>query len=420
MADFIPELLTLKEILFEKKSFQEAYFKTKLNERISNCENKRLKERISGCLRHYQSLSFECLNALPVYDRNSEEFLLSLIALYLLRYEKNDETDVKVSYHDSFVKMRMLGDANKNFEALLSSSKNVFTIPDDVKDSPFVYNSMILETPEFLLKRWCKDFSADKSGKIALSLHYKPSNYYYKTREDVSLVDYNLQPVNFDKGIVIYKAKKGMSSAQARELSLIQIDYIEAYAFSKIELPHISPSILLNGPRNGSSFLLYSLNVNHLYQNKVVAAYQSLASFRSASDLEKKYQLKGTSFLFAESSLIKTYLPFDSFDFAVCYGKDAGIGMARRKIEVLPSLKEKDLAVASKSEYDQLLDSAEFIKKNGTLLFLSSALDKEEGSNVIKKFLSNRKDYALVDQEYLLPCDNDIDGGYYAILRRIK
>lgn len=421
MGDFIPELLTLEEIILEHKSFKDAYFRAKVNEKLSNVGSKILKERISGVLRHYQTLSFECLDLLKDYQRGSEEFLLSLICLHVLRHEPELATsEVEHAYISTFNRMRLTGNVKDNFEILFQATRTSFRVPEQIKSNPFVYNSLRLEVPEFFLKKLAKDFKGELALKIAISLHGKNTPVFrMKNFTDISSFD----PDYFDqfflsKKTVIYKGKKQVSSAYLESNGFYPSSYLEALAYDKVTLPRVSPNILINGCKKPVSYLSLSYLTNEYFQSRVIPVFQDAIQYRYAMDVKNKYKLFNVYPLLSESHLMKTYLSYDEFDLVVCFGQDTKTGLCRQRIEILPALSEKMITVAAKREYTELVDSAQFVKKGGTLLFICNALDKEESVHVVEKFLKNNLSFRLQEQSFLFPFDSESEGGYYAILRR--
>lgn len=423
MADFIPELLTLKEIIFEKKSFTDACFRARVNEKLSTEGSKVLKERVLGVLRHYQCLSFESLNILPQYSRGSDELLLNAITLYVLRFEKGHlPNDVSALYHDTFLRMRFIGDVRENFRIMEEASHEAFKIPEECKSAPTIYNSLLLETPEFLLKRFSSEYGGEKALKLALSLHGRVANYFLckDNEEEKPINDDRFLNIPLSNDIILYKAVKSVTPSQAKEASLYPVSYLDVLAMSKLDIPSITPSILINGCYDGSCFLPYAFKTKPYYQSKIVPVFSDPIFYRLSMDLKKRYALDHVSPLLSESHLIKTYIGYDEFDIVVSYGKDSKVGLARKRPEILPSLNEKSFSALGKIELSELVDSSLFVKKEGVLLFICNALDKEEGVSVVKKFLASNKNFSLVSQSYVFPSESESEGGYYAIMRKEK
>lgn len=61
----------------------------------------------------------------------------------------------------------------------------------------------------------------------------------------------------------------------------------------------------------------------------------------------------------------------------------------------------------------------DYIDVNGTLIYLSSTLNKKENEFVVKDFLNKNKDFILVEERNILPSKEENVLGYYAVLRKV-
>lgn len=421
MSDFTTELLTLEEILIQHKSFKEAYFHAKMNEKLSDVGCRILKERVLGVLRHYQSLSFECLNLFSKHEKNSEEFLLNLLTLFVLRYEGDtDKNQVVSAYQETIQRLRLAMNASEEKKILLKASELPFAVPEEIKASPFLYNSLRLEVPEFFLRTLSQDFKGELALKIALSLHGKCSRYFMKKNsEDSKALDEELfQKTYLSPEHILYKATKPVSALQVKENGLIPVSYLEACALEKVSLPSVAPNVLICSTKNPSLYLMLSMMTLNSYDGKVIPAFDSSVSYRFSMDLMKKQGISNVYPLLSKSHLLKTYLSYDEFDLVVSCSNDSRTGMSRRNIEILPSLTQKDLEKKTSRQKNELKDASFFVKEGGELLFVSYALDKKETTELIAEFLKENPRFTLVDQAFLFPFETEQEGGYYALLRR--
>ena len=421
MADYIPELYALISILSEQKTYGEALFKVNQEEQLSQAGKKKFSENVLGVLRHYFCLSFECLDLLP-YAKDSEEHILSLIPLFELRYHKDSNVDeIYACYHDAFMKERLMGDVKHNFKILLEATKKPFKIPDEVKSSPYLYNSLVLEIPDFFLKRLSKDYSAQNALNIASYLHKKSYNFFAPAltcNQEELLSNDAFENVSLDDGSILYSTNKPVSIKEVRNKGLYPLGYLEALAYSKLPVPSLQPKILLTGLESGYQLLPLCLKTLDTFESKVDAIYQDALSYRGAVDVMKKYQLKNAHIINTKLSLIKTYVKDHYYDVVVSFGRDCKLGLARRMPSVLPCLREQDFLKSKKRQLEDLLEMSTFVKEGGHLLFINHALDKEESNEVISSFLSLRKDFTVVMKEMVFPNIMDCDAGFYAILKR--
>lgn len=417
MTDYIPELLSLDRILFEHRTYKEAIFKTVMEEKLSSIAKKRVAENVLGVLRHYFCLSFECLNLL-FYGRDKEEHVLSLVCLYELRYHhaKRPIQEVESSYCEAFSRQRLAGDAKANFDILRKASQEPFAIPMEVKNSPVLYNSLCLEVPDFFLKKLFDDYGAKTAMMICQGLHRKPS-LFVSSKSETEKTD-DMESVTLENKDVIYRLKKNLSLKEIRERGLYPIGYVEALAFSDVDIPPVQPRLLFTGCEDGLDLVYLSLKAQQRYQCEISGCFEDDLSYRSGMDTKYHFHLSSLQVFHCPLKMLKTYTPLKHYDLVVHFSKDLKTGLSGRRPEILPSLNEKAFMKSFQSQLDDFLEAADFLDKDSTLLFVSHALDREESDDVISRFLSLRKDFVLEKKRAILPFEKDTDGGFYAVLKR--
>ncbi len=418
MASYIPELLMLKRILVERKTLRDAFFATSLTERVSKVRLTVAKNRVLEVLRHYQTLSFECRNLFPSYEIGKEESHLVMLALVILRKKEEETETVRASLTETFSSLRLFGDPEKVFSLLLAASKAPFVVPEEVKRSPYFYNSLLLEVPEFLLRRLSEDYGAKEAVRIAKSLHGKCLSTYgaSKDRPENSI----LTEAKVNETTSYFRSQRPLPLNKQKELFLYPVSFFEVNALSVASIPPLSPSVLLFGLENPISILPYSFLLEDSFRPELVPVLSDGVKYRMAVDLSFEYHRKNMKAIFSEPSYVKTYLPYGHYDLVTCYALDSGIGLSRKKPELLPSLRKEELLSYNKADAERIKEAASFVKKEGFLLYLSHSLLKAEGQNIVDSFLSRHKEFTLVAEKTVFPYETEEDGGYYAILRRVK
>ncbi len=418
MNDLVPELLTLKSILIQHKSFHESCFVLKHNERVSLPRYERVKTRIYSILRHKESLSFECQNLFPQYKADEDEFLLSLITLSILRKEKAEEEKCRDAYLSTFQTMRLSGDGKKNFTLLYSASRNPFVIPEEVKKSPSLYNSLLLEMPDFFLSELYHDYSASESLSLAKAIRTKPM-YYYKSIDNAFSED-GYQKINLSDGTALFESKTACTIEDAKKKRIYPVRYVESVALSKIGVNSLSTKVLLLGLKEVNSYLPFAYRIQDCYEKQLVEVEEDSVRYRYAVNLSFQHHFDYVKPICSSFALIKTHLPYESFDLVVYSAKDSNVGYARKKAEILPSLEKNTFLSSIRKEKEELQEASKFVNKGGMFLFVSYSFFRKETKEVISDFLMKNKDYTLEEEDMILQDKSDSDYGYYAILRREK
>ncbi len=422
MLDFTSSVIALKQILFERKSFNDVLFHTFLMEKLSRQGKKNVRDIVLGVLRHHNTLVFEAMNLFH-HNKKSEEILLVIAALYEARYLKIlSKEDLSLTYEETIRRLR-LDNVATEAEVIFENAKKPFHIPEEVKESPFLYDALVLETPEFLLKKFAKDYSPKDSISIALSLHQKSKDFFGLDERigdrDSLISDDGFTSIELSDKTLLFKSDRALSSSEAKAKGLYPLGYLEALAYSKVSLPQVSPKVLLIGCTTQSVAINLGLRTRDSFEAEVISVYEKADKYRLAIDALKRFSLsKNVKPLLTTPELVKTYLSYDCYDLAVCFGKSTDIGLSRRKPEILPSLEEKDFAKNFTLALHDLKETSEFVKNGGKLLFLSHGLVKDETKKVVRKFLSDMPSFAMVEEAFILPNMMDSDGGYYAILEK--
>ncbi len=419
MNDLVPELLTLKSILIQHKSFHESCFILKHNERVSLPRLERVKNRIYSILRHKETLSFECQNLFPQYERDADESLLSLLTLSILRKEHPEEETMKEAYLSTFETMRMLGDAKKNYSVLYTASLKPFVIPDELKKSPSLYNSLLLEIPDFILSELYRDYSSSDSLSICKVLKSKPM-YYYKSIDNTAPKEGEYKEIELADGSKLFETKTAYTSQAAKENHIYPVRYVESLALSRLGFNSLSTKILMLGLKEVNSYIPFAYRLKDCYEKQLVEVEEDSVRYRYSVSLSFQHHFDYVKPLCSSLSLLKTYLPYETFDIVVSSVKDSNVGYARKKMEILPSLEKKTFLSHIDEEKKDLKEASKYVRKGGNLVFVSYSLFRKETKDVISDFLMKNKDYVLEEENMVLSDQSDSDLGYYAILRREK
>lgn len=413
MTDYTPEYLALKEILFQQKKYRETIFKINMEEKLSQCGKKQMSENVLGVLRHYFCLSFECQNLLR-YKKGSEEFVLALILLFELRYHSAaDKNDMYRSYHDAFLKNRLFGEPKEDFQILLKASETAFVIPKTLQSNPYAYNSLSLEMPSFLLSMMSKEFSPKCAFEVSRFLHKKPSYFYVSPDKDIEGTEkVELSSMN------LYRVGKPFSISEIKEKKIYPCGYVQMKAYSQLYIPRLTPKVLMTNLESGFQMIPIAKRVMESYDSELTAVFFDSLSYRSGEDVKHIFGLEKTKTVLSSITMMKTYVSYDKFDAVIHFGRDCKIGLARKEPSVLPSLDESLIQKSKERQLCDLLENSLYVKEGGSLLFINNSLDKAETKEVISAFLSQKKNFLLIEERMIFPNETNCDGGYYAILKR--
>ncbi len=423
MPDFASEVLALRRILGQRKTYRETIFRIIAMEKISPSSVKELKRNVFAVLRRYFSLSFEVDSLFPNYAKDSDERYLALVTLYQLRHRKDIEKEqVKSCYYSTYFSMRLAGDCDASYAKLEQASSKPFAIPESLKKKPYTYNSIVLEMPDFLLRDLVFAYGPQKTKEIALSLREMPSatlvrNRFLADKEGIP----GAKEILTDKDTLylLGKETEGREKEAIRKGTFHPLELLKGLAASVLPDFFVEMDCLLLNQR----LPFFACYLASLYKDlpglRIAPVFSKEESYRAAIDtictLKAKEKIHP---LLCEKDLVKTYFPYDSMDVVVQQGTDIGIGKIGMRPDILPDLKEKDMVDSCHRQTQELLAASDFVKKDGYLLFINSGLTMIETRDVKESFLSLRKNFAFVSDSRLLPGQYRTEGGYYCLFRR--
>jgi len=105
-------------------------------------------------------------------------------------------------------------------------------------------------------------------------------------------------------------------------------------------------------------------------------------------------------------------------DIVLCDVPCSGLGVISKK----PEIKYKTLEEISKMpelQYKILSACSDYVKHNGTLVYSTCTLNKQENEEVIEKFINTDKNFELTKIKTFFPFERKIDGFFLAKLKRI-
>ncbi len=403
MTDYRYELLALERMINEKKGYSQVLLSLQKEEKISQKRFSLLKENLHTLFRHYFTLSFECMNILSV-KKNSREFFLALIALTLLRYSKEEKDVILEDYQDTFSRCRLSGNPSLNAAKMEEASASAFVIPEEVKSNKILYHSLLLQVPPFLLKKLSSEMGEQKAIEVLSEYRKKATTYYLLLNDDAPIKDFLPLP---DKMKLVYEGE---------EKDIRKCRYVSEHAYSLLPIPNLEAKVLMMGNMHSDSFIPIAKRLSYVERASLTVAFEEEKKEKKAQALLPNYE--GVNTISSPLYLLKTYLPFSSYDDVIVLGKSSECG--RRKAYLFPALEEEDLLSSILSMKAQLKEAAPFVRKGGTLLFVQHSLLKEEGEMVIQDFLASNKDFIIVEEKQIYATESQAESGYYCLLKRTQ
>ena len=97
----------------------------------------------------------------------------------------------------------------------------------------------------------------------------------------------------------------------------------------------------------------------------------------------------------------------------------SGLGVIRRKPDILINLKQENLDGIINLQKELIDCAVKLVKKGGILVYSTCTIDKKENEGQIKYLTSSYPEFKLIDSRLVLPNKEESDGFYMAKLQRI-
>jgi len=112
-------------------------------------------------------------------------------------------------------------------------------------------------------------------------------------------------------------------------------------------------------------------------------------------------------------------LPDLMFDFILLDVPCSNTGVLAKRIEARYRIQPEAITELSKIQYELLKKAAKLLKPQGRICYSTCSIQRQENSELIRKFLCKNPDFSLGIEQLTLPSAEgfDHDGGYLAVIK---
>lgn len=408
---------TLKRILIENLPFRIALDSVTKKFNLEKSERHTIASIVGAELRHH--LVFTYLTDQHFVNASLEEKLLFCLSLanniFAKKVDeeecKNDvleelekiESDITETQYDDF--MTKVGDAKT-------------LIPDDIEKESIEYASYRFNTPMWLVKMWRKHFGLFFANKILLANTKLPKNVarvntLNTTAEEV-LNNPNFSPSPIDDAL-FYDGKENLGSTkEVKDYHVFPSSLSSKYILDTLDLQNYETIALYQGA-SGKTFYLELV----LKQGLDMKLELMFKSPRDYSNYEKNYygfELTNTSASIVKGDFI-THIS-SKVNVFIIYAESSSFSEIRTSPDYLIHFKQESIDELIEREKYLLNSAKEFIQDDGKIVYIVDTLSRKEGRAVINNFLSENKDYILIEERQFFPFDKYNSSTYFAILQK--
>lgn len=307
------------------------------------------------------------------------------------------------------------------FLRFLCDNKDFIKYPEDIVQNL----SIIYSYPEFLVEKWLDFFGKDKLISI-LEAGNTPSpvslrintlkinmddfiNSLENNKIDTANVDSSINSLSvkninpseipgFKEGLFYVQDKTATKAGMATDCAPENI-VLDMCAAPGGKTTHMAELMKNRGE-------IIALDVSDTKINKIKENIKRLGT----SIIEPlKYDGDNLSFLGDKR-----------FDRILIDAPCSNTGVLSRRPEARWNLSQEQIGGLNKIQLRLLNNGAPLLQKDGKIIYSTCSIDDDENGKVARKFIELNPEFELVLEETTLPQKNLHDGGYFAVLARIK
>lgn len=412
MRNFEVSFEVLKRVINDNVPFHLALKNTLKKER--NKADKDFALSISstcGCVLRHTYLFQELIERKYPNLENDKGILVSIGLANHLFSKRIDEKDL----NKYLAKETGLNDVQEFIESL-SDPKTL--IPEDIAPDSKKFYSLRYNLPLWVVSMWEKNLGPFISKKLFRSLNYKNGQLLVVNKNEISseeLLKKYSEFVPFEEGVVLYEGKDNVKKHPAvMSGELLNISGAYDLLFKKLDLDVARGIACYSASSCDALAELYVLLGNSLKMDYLCGSQKH---FFETREFINRFSLKSVSLFESSHNEIETCISKPVHTFFLCPRNTYFKGFIESPDYYL-HIKQEDLDEIIKQEKEALLESSKQVEEDGYLVYMLPTVCKNETKTVIHSFLSEHKDFVLVEEKQLLPFDKYRSMFYYAILKR--
>lgn len=387
--------------------------------KINELDAKLLTNIVYGTLSHDKILNWE-LKQLCEKKPKEQAKIIILMSLYQMHYL--DRIPFFAIINEAVdVAKKVGGDVMGKFvNAILRESqrKQIALSRESVKDE-YEYLSLLYNMPIWVIKMFEKHYGKEKTLKILeYSIKEAPLAVrvnIHKSNKEKLLENSDFIEGKLGKNSLIYKGTSPIASTPEMKEGLISVQDESSQYVVEILNPKENEKVLDMCAAPGSK----TQYICELMENKGKVLALDIHPHRveiMKKMLNSLNLTNVTCIAYDSTKLSEKNKLIESFDKVLLDAPCLGLGVVRRKPDILLNLKAEQLDEIEVLQ-EKLLDQAYLmLKEKGELVYSTCSINKKENDAQITKFLSKHKDMKRVFEKQIFPYEYDSDGFYIAKL----
>lgn len=410
----------LWDILKDDSYSNIALDKALRDEPLSIVDKKFLTMLVHGTLQRYSSLEYEIKQVTKGKEVKDKMKLMLIMSLYQLRYM--DKTPSYAIINEAVEFMKSIdGKAGASFTNGVLRTLTRENHKPKISDFPSYlhYLSVAGNTPMFICKMWNSQYGGEivkeiiktnlKEAPLALRV-----NTLKAKKED--LLNQYLVDGNLASSAIIYKGSKRISELDEFKEGLISVQDESGQLVAPLLDPKEGEVILDMCAAPGSK----TGHIAELMKNKGTIYALDLHEHRVKllNDGMKRLGVEIVQAKAMDATKLESEFEKESFDRILLDAPCSGLGVVRRKPDILRKITPQKIDDIMKDQINLLNSADQYLKVNGILVYSTCTINKNENERQIAKFIENHPNYELIEEKTILPFEYDSDGFYLAKLKK--
>ena len=106
-----------------------------------------------------------------------------------------------------------------------------------------------------------------------------------------------------------------------------------------------------------------------------------------------------------------------TFDRILVDAPCSNTGVLRRRVDLRWRLQPAELDRLRDTQSTLLQQAADRLRPGGTLVYSTCSLEPEENTEVVRGFLDKNEAFSIKNERQIMPCNDNFDGAYVAVLQ---
>lgn len=382
---------------------------------INELDAKLLTNIVYGTLSHDKILNWEIKKLCQKAPKDQAKIIL-LMSLYQLKYLDRIPSFAILNEAVSIAKKEGGEHMGKFVNAILRESlrQELKFNKEEAKDE-YEYLSLTYNMPVWVIKMWEKHYGKVKTlSLLEESIKEAPLSVranIHKTNKEEIMKNPVFISGKLSKNALTYIGNIPIAQTKEMKEGLISVQDESSQFVVEVLDPKENDKVLdmCAAPGSKTQYICEMMN----NKGKVLA----LDIHPHRVDIMKKYlsslNLNNVTCICYDSTKLheKTKL-IGSFDKILLDAPCLGLGVIRRKPDIVLSLKEEDLDEIVLLQAKLLEEAYLMLKDGGELVYSTCSINKKENDSQVMAFLSKHKDMKRVYEKQIFPDEYDSDGFY--------